>query len=121
MPVLFFVVERILRYTFPAFHIMLIEYVALQHRFAKENGNNQENQDGYKMGKNFFNQVVFHSLVFYKTHDTGRRFHFQGDKIMLFYTKFTHALAIIFVKTGFYMWVLFSSFPGFAIIEKIKS
>ena len=113
--------QIVLRHSFPAFDVMLVQHIAIQHRFTKENRNNQENQDGYNVGKNFFNQVVFHSLVFYKRNDTGRRFHFQGDKIMLFYTKFTHALAIIFVKTGFYMWVLFSSFPGISAIEKIKS
>ena len=47
----------------------------------------------------------------------GTVFHFQADKIMLFYTKITDALAIIFVKTGFYLWVLFSSFSGFAVVE----
>ena len=81
----FFIIKCILRHAFPAHYIMLVQYISFQYRFAKENGNNQENQDGNKMGKYFFYQVVFHSLFFNKSLSQGTfGFHFQADKIMLF-------------------------------------
>ena len=116
MAVFFFIVKCILRNAFPTFNIMLVQHISFQHGFAKENGNNQENKDGNKMGNIFFTRSFFIHYCFRKACHRERWFQFQADKIMLFYTKITHALAIIFVKTGFYLWVLFSSFFDFALV-----
>jgi hypothetical protein len=41
---------------------MLVEHIAIQHRFTKQDGNRYKNENGDTMREDFFEQGIIHKI-----------------------------------------------------------
>jgi hypothetical protein len=54
MSVFFFVFEGVLGHAFPAYDVMLVQYLSIQHGFAENDGDDQEAEQDDSVGDEFF-------------------------------------------------------------------